>query len=125
MRAVSFPSYRHEVFASIPATEPDQLPSSSSQAAIPPADGIFDTSFDPESYQYDFDFAQELWERAGLTGGDDSLPLYVTGTEWHLDSRLTATSCAQVFGWRIAGRYFQRIVRFGRLFRSAGTRYEV
>jgi hypothetical protein len=101
LRAASFPSYRHEVFAPIASAEPDNPTngSVSSQAAIPPADGIFDTSFDPESYQYDFDFAQELWERAGLTGGNDSLPLCVSDNGWHRTSWLTlAISYTQLLG---------------------------
>jgi hypothetical protein len=41
------------------------------------ADGaeIFDPSFDQGSYQYDFDYAQQLWEQAGLLDGNDLLPL--------------------------------------------------
>jgi hypothetical protein len=77
----SLPSYRHEVFAPITSTELDRSPngSLSNHAAISSIEGmgIFDSSFDQESYQYDFDFAQELWEQAGQTNGNDSLPLYV------------------------------------------------
>ena len=80
MQAASFPSYRHELFAPVSFAEADMTINGSvaSQAVMPLADGIFDTSLAQESFQYDFDFAQELWERAGLTGGDDSLPLCVS-----------------------------------------------
>lgn len=37
--------------------------------------GIFDPSFDQGSYQYDFDYAQRLWEQAGLSDSNDLLPL--------------------------------------------------
>jgi hypothetical protein len=38
--------------------------------------GFFDPSLDQgSSYQYDFDYAQRLWEQAGLSDSNDLLPL--------------------------------------------------